>query len=272
MKIAITGADGFLGKAVVKQLKLRKIDYSTLNRKKHNLLKPNSLKSLVSGKDTIIHLAAINKGENVDIIRTNVLGTVSLLEAISKYAPGARIIFSSSFQVYLRDGLYGLSKRAGEDLIVEYAKKSNLQGIILRISNIYGPGGKPFYNSVIATFAHLIKKGEQIKVNGDGSSKRDFIFVSDVAEAIVKAALYSSKNPFEIVDICSGKETTLNEILKTLKKVSRKKVEVVYNTEVKDKPWPTSDKNYKKAFNLIKWKPTTSLEKGLKKVMNYEKR
>ena len=267
MKIAITGANGFLGKALTKKLRSKKISYTPLNSKKHDLFNPDTLKSLVSGKDVIIHLAAVNRGENKDLVETNVLGTLSILEAASKYAPNAKIIFSSSFQVYLDEGLYGISKKTAEDLIIQYTKKTNLKGVILRISNIYGPDGKPFYNSVIATFAHLVKKGGPIKVQGDGSSKRDFIFVEDVADAVVKAALYKSKEPFEIIDICYGKEATLNEILKILKKVSGKNFEVVYNTDTKDKPWPTSGKNFRRAKRLLNWKPSTSLERGLKTVI-----
>ncbi len=266
-EIAITGAEGFLGTAVTKKLKAKKIPYTLFDQKRHNLLDPESLESLVSGKQVIIHLAAVNRGENIDLVRTNVLGTLCLLEAVSKYAPGAKVIFSSSFQVYLDQGIYGISKRTGEDLIIEYAKKGRLQGVILRISNIYGPCGKPFYNSVIATFAHLIKTQQPITINGDGSSRRDFVYVDDVADAIVKSAQRRIKTPFEILDICSGQEATLKDILDILEQVSGKKLQVVYNTDTKDKPWPTSDKNFKHALHLIGWRPTTTLERGLKKVM-----
>ena len=270
MKIAITGADGFLGKAVVKLLEDKKIPYTTLDRKKHNLLNSKSLKSLISRKDIIIHLAAVNRGENIELFKVNTLGTLNLLEATSKYAPGSRIIFSSTFQVYQNSGLYGLSKKTTEDLITEYTKKTDLKGTIFRISNIYGPGGKPFYNSVIATFAHLIKTGKPITINGDGSQKRDFIYVDDVVKAIIKASLHKPHKPLEIIDICSGQEITLNEVLKILKIVSGKNFEILYNNGVKEKPCPTSSKNFQKAKSLLNWEPTTSLKKGLAAVMKYK--
>lgn len=268
MKVAITGGHGFIGNAIVRKLKKRKISYTLLDQKKHNLLRPTSLKSLISGKDVIIHLAAVNRGENQDIIKVNVLGTLSLLEAISEYSPNAKIIFSSTFQVYLKESLYGLSKRLAEELIKHYAQKKLLQGTILRISNVYGPGGRPFYNSVIATFAHLIKNGKTLNINGDGSQKRDFIFVDDVAEAIVKATLYKQQKSVEILDICSGKETILNEVIRIMSKVSRKKFKVVYNNAVKEKPWPTSNKNFRKAKSILGWQPTIKIPTGLKKVMD----
>src|SRR3989344_2119838 len=267
MKVAITGAEGFLGKAIVEKLKSRKIDFNVFNFEKHNLLKPTSLKSLVSGRDVILHLAALNRGENMDLCKVNILGTLSLLEAASKYAPTSKIIFASSFQVYLNDSIYGLTKKTSEDLILNYVKKSGLKAIILRLSNVYGPGGRPFYNSVIATFVHLIKTGQTLKINGDGSAKRDFIYVDDVAKAFIKAAITDVKKT-EIIDICSGKEVSLNQVLKTLKKASRKKVEIMYNEAVGEKPWPTTHKNNKLAKKLLNWEPTTNLEKGLTATIN----
>lgn len=270
MKVAITGGEGFLGRAVIKKLEARNISYTLLNRKKHNLLNSKSLKSLVSGKDVIVHLAAVNRGENFELVKVNTMGTLSLLEAAVQYAPNAKIIFSSTFQVYIDGGLYGLSKRFAEDLISQYTKKTGLTGIILRISNIYGPGGKPFYNSIIATVVHLIKNGESLKINGDGSQRRDFVYVDDVADAIIKAIGIKLKNPMEIIDICSGRETSINKVLEVLRRVSGKKIKVEYNKEVKEKPWPTRGRNFKKSSRLLGWKPITSLGKGLDLVMRYE--
>lgn len=270
MKVAITGGMGFLGQAVIRQLKAKKISYTAFDRKKHNLLNPQSLKYLVAGRDVIIHLAAINKGENLELVKVNTLGTLSLLEAAAQYAPNAKIIFSSTFQVYIEESLYGLSKKFAEDLILQYVKKTSLTGIIFRISNIYGPGGRPFYNSVIATLAHLIKNNEPLKINGDGSQKRDFVYVDDVADAIIKAISTKLKNPLEIIDICSGKETSINKILEIIRKASGKKIKVEYNREAREKPWPTRGKNFKQASRLLGWKPITLLAKGLNSVMKHE--
>lgn len=266
-KIAITGGEGFLGNAIIKKLKAQKIPFDTFDFKKHNLLNPKTLKSLVSGKDTIIHLAAINRGDTMELCKINILGTLSLLEAAIKYAPNSKIIFASSFQIYLNDSIYGLTKKTGEDLILQYTKKSAIRGTVLRLSNIYGPGGKPFYNSVIATFTHLIKNNEQITINGDGSAKRDFIYVQDVAEAFIKAAQTELKQ-FEIIDICSGKEVPLNHILKILKIASGKNIKIVYNKTAKEKPWPTSNKNFKMAKRLLNWEPKINLNEGLTNTLN----
>lgn len=263
MKIAITGSSGFLGRAVIRKLQENKIAYTEL---KSNLPSDN-LKDFVEGKDIIIHLAAVNRGENTNILEVNTLGTISLLEAAAKYAPTSRIIFASSFQIYLSKSFYGLSKKLAEEQITAYTKRSSLKGTVLRISNIYGPGGKPFYNSAIATFVHLIKEDESIVINGDGLQKRDFIYVDDVAQAITKAVLYNQNESLEVIDICSGKESSLNDILKTLEEVSGKRIKVVYNKVNKEDNWPTQGKDFLKAKKLLGWQPKTQLREGLSKML-----
>jgi len=270
MRVAITGADGFLGTAVLKKLKKEKIPYTTFDFNKHDLLKTKSLKNLVLENDVIIHLAAVNRGNNTELFKINVLGTQCLLEAINLYSPNAKIVFASSFQVYLKNGLYGFSKRMAEELIKYYSVTTEIRGVIFRISNIYGPGGKPYYNSVIATIAYLIKKDEIVKINGDGTQKRDFIYVDDVADAIIKACKSPQKRKVEIIDLCFGKETSLNHVLNILGNASGKKIKVEYNRGVKEKPWPTTTKNFKKAYQMLKWKPKIDLTNGLKKVINYK--
>lgn len=266
--IAITGANGFIGQAIVRQLKDKSgINVTVLDRGTHNLLNPDSLKSFLENQDVIIHLAGVNRGTNYELVQVNTLGMLSLLEAVVKYAPTARIIFASTFQVYLPQNLYGLSKRFAEELLVQYGLNHKVQGTILRLSNVYGPGCKPFYNSVIATFAYQIKQGKTLRINGDGSQERDYVYVDDVAEAFIRVALNKQEEQVEIIDVCSGKSTSINNILDTIRKVYPKRFEVVYNSSVKEKPWPTKGKNFERAKKLLGWEPKTTPKEGLKQVM-----
>lgn len=267
MNIAITGSSGFLGSYLVESCKDRKIPYTEFNKKKHNLLNPVSLKNLVKGADAVIHLAAVNRGTNLELVQVNTLGTLSVLEAILRYSPNTKLIFASSFQVYLEDSLYGKSKMFAEKLIEYYSQKFGVKALILRISNIYGPGGKPFYNSVISTFAYLIKKHQPITINGRGLQKRDFIYVGDVTDALIRGASKKQKKPIDIIDICYGHETSLRELVKLFQRVFPKKVKVVYNTRVEETSWNIPRKTYKKASKLLGWKPKVSLEEGIKKVI-----
>lgn len=264
MKIGITGADGFMGNHLVRRLKQEKIPHQVLDRAKHDLLDPKTLRDFVETCDAIIHLAAKNKDTNENIIRTNTLGTASLLNAINNYSPNRKIILLSSFQVYSPKSLYGLSKKLAEELIEYYTKHYSFNGIILRVSNVYGPGCKPFYNSAISTFIHLIKKNKPLKVNGDGSQGRDYLFVDDVIDAILKSIKTIQKNKIEYFDICSGRLTSLKDVINTLEKIAGRKVNVDFNTstfggvEIKER-------NYRKAEKLLNWKPKFSLEEGLRK-------
>lgn len=266
-KIAITGVDGFLGRYLCQLLRNKNISFVSFDRNKHNLFKQSSLKSFVEAKDVIIHLAACNKSNNInDILRVNVLGTKGLLDAIVRYAPNATLIFASSSQVYIKDSIYGRSKKDAEVMIEQYVRNQLIdKAIILRFTNLYGPGGKPFYNSVIATFAHLIKQNKEITVDGDGSQSRDFIYVEDAVEAISKAIKLDLKKNIEIIDICSGKQTSINEIVRLLAKYSDKKVVVKYKgiSQVPEK----IIKDFHRAKELLGWKQQTSLEPGLKKTM-----
>ena len=265
MKIGITGANGFIGSHLVKRLSHGKIPYEIFDSTKHDLLKPETLKDFVSTCDTIIHLAAKNRDTNANIINTNTLGTAGLLEAITTYSPKKKIIFLSSFQVY-SNSLYGLSKKLAEEIIEFYSKDKGLNAIILRASNVYGPGCKPFYNSVIATFVHLIKKHETLKVNGDGSQKRDYIYVDDVVEAILKAQQTKQKGKIQCFDICSGKLTTLREIIMTLEKISGKKIEVEFKTAAAREE-KMEERNFKDAKEHLSWSPKIELEEGLRKTL-----
>lgn len=204
MNIVITGATGFLGKHLVEELRTKNLKYSIFDRKKHNLLKPDTLADLIKDKDIIIHLAGINIGTHHKIMSVNVLGTLMLLEAMVKYAPHSKIIFASTFQVYLQDSLYGLSKKFAEDIIKYYVSMHKIKASILRLTNIYGPGCKPFYNSVIATFIDEIKHNKPIFIYGDDTRKRDYLYVEDAVDAIVKAVFFDPTG-IEYFDICSGR-------------------------------------------------------------------
>lgn len=265
IKVAVTGSRGFLGGHVIERLRKHKnISVYSFDRQRHNLLRIKSLEDFLSKKDVIIHLAAVNKDSNANFIKVNTLGVLGLLEGICKYSPGAKLIFASSFQAYDKKSLYGLSKKFAEEIIRLYAKKNNIKSIILRISNIYGPGGKPFYNSVIATFIHQLKKTLPIVINGNGKQKRDYIYIDDAVDAIIKCISYIPSSNVTSVDICSGTLTSINDIVSTLKRVSTRNVRTIYNKSFHGALGNIEKKrNFTYAKRLLSWKPTISLTTGL---------
>ncbi len=260
-KIVITGSNGFLGKHLMHALSEYNCELAVFDRDRHDLLRPKSLKILLANSDIVIHLAGLNRDADMDLLKTNTLGTYGLLVAITSYAPTAKLIFSSTFQIYYPENLYAYSKKFAEELIAHYAIKANLRAVTLRFSNLYGPGAKPFYNSVIATFAHLIKRDEKLTIKGNGEQKKDYLFVKDAVDAIIKTINYDPRN-VETFDICTGRLTSINDIVRMIEKMLEKKVKVVHAKEkITD---PIVKKDFHHVYEVLGWKPNTSLEEGLK--------
>lgn len=265
MKIAITGAHGFIGMALTRELKERKISYEALDRQKHDLFNPKSLKDFVSNKDIIVHLAGVNKdGSLEDILKVNILGTKTLLDAITAYNRNVKLIFTSSFGVYQEHDIFGLSKKIAEEILSKYTSMYQFKSIILRYSNVYGLGAKSFTNSVIATFIHLVKEEKPITLHGDGTQERDYLYITDAVQALF-VSFQCNPSKTEAYDVYSGTTTSLKELIKIISTVSKKPVLIknekiseihpVKNQPVKLRPLPN-------------WNPKISLEEGLRIVMN----
>jgi UDP-2-acetamido-2,6-beta-L-arabino-hexul-4-ose reductase len=270
MQVSVTGSSGFIGKHLIKRLKAEKgFKVKEFDREKNNLSDKKYLDSFVKGSDVIVHLAGANKGTFYQLMETNIMGTKSLLDALADCSPNAHLVFASSFQVYSKDSVYGATKKIAENLINEYAGKRLIKSAInLRLANVYGSGGKPFYNSVIATMIHQIFNNQEIQISGDGKQKRDYIHVDDIVDLIIKS-LEFKKNGSITVDICTGKLTSLNKILDVLKQNTNLAVKLKYvETHYKDVP---IKKNFHVAKSLFGWEPKVILEQGLSNlVKNYE--
>lgn len=259
IKIAITGGTGFLGQHLVASLSDH--DVTIFDTKKDNVFNEASLKEFVSGKDLIIHLAGANRGEPRDLFQTNVLGTLALTGAIAKYAPSASLFFASSVQVYLKDSLYGISKKHAEELLSYFQKKHGLRVTIFRFTNLYGLGSKPFYNSVIATFLYQAAQNKQITIHGSGKTRRDYLHVQDAVSAIVKAIPLRNQE-LRTFDIASGRKYSLNEVVWTIEDVLGRTVKVAYVAQKKEPIWRFRTRSGH-AMVQLGWKPTVTLRKGI---------
>jgi UDP-glucose 4-epimerase len=169
------------------------------------------------------------------LFRSNTLGTLKLLEAIRTYSrKNTKIVFSSSLQVYAHtpklalidesqplqpENVFGTSKRLAEDLVKEYHEEYGIPYLICRLSNVYGPGCRPHFNSVIATFIDLISKNKSVPVYGGGKQTRDYIYVDDVVGAFVKSLAHPELN--DTLNICTGVGTSANELVCMLEKIMK---------------------------------------------------
>lgn len=271
MKIAVTGSTGFLGSHLVSELKNKNIEYVVLDKEKHDLFNISSLKSFVENTDIIYHLAGVSKESPEVLLRTNTLGTINLLKAIKRFNKRSycKFIFASSRHVYLMRNVYAYSKKIAEEFI-ELQSSKRIKGIVLRFSNVYGPNCKPFLNSIIATLAFQTNTGQELTINGDGNQKRDYIFVTDVVNALIDLIKYTPRKKYEVFDICAGKLTSLNEITAILEKIRGRKISVTYNNKIENEKWDLEvNNNAEKAFG---WTPKVTLEEGLSLTMaSYDK-
>lgn len=269
--IGITGADGFVAAYLKKKLDAERLPYEEIDLKTYQ---EQGFSDFVKGKDYIFHLAGVNRTDDEKGYEKGNVGlTVELIDAVKKHGKkGCRIIFSSSIQVYGdAEGIidetiptrplwaYSKTKLDAENAIID----SGLPYVVLRISNVYGPGGRPFYNSVIATFIHLLKEGKPITINGSGQQTRDYIFVDDVASAMVLSMDISDG----IYIVSTGKLTSLNEIVRVLQDLSGKKIEVD-RTYAED----AAENIAKAVFDNSKlvsagWQPSYNILEGLKRCL-----
>jgi UDP-2-acetamido-2,6-beta-L-arabino-hexul-4-ose reductase len=174
MIIGITGGEGFIGSHFSKKLS----DPILFKGDLHDL---ESVKEFVRRCDRIYHFAGLNRENEGMILRNNLLATGNILLASKLLSKEPEIIFSSSMQVeWNPNSEYGLTKSLEEEII-----KKAKHWCIFRIPNVYGPGGRPFYNSVIATFTYQISKNEELTVN-DPSEHREFIYIDDLTDALLK--------------------------------------------------------------------------------------
>lgn len=264
--IAVTGAHGFIGTHFIASLPRNVYTVRLFDQVRHDLLKPDSLMEFLTGVQAIVHLAGVNRGAQSDFLRVNTAGTAGLIQAAKTYCPTARIIFASSFQVYLPHLPYGLSKAIAEEILRIYVRHNSASAVILRMSNVYGPGAKPNYNSVIATFVDALAHERPLRIDGDGSQKRDYIYITDVAHAISRALEGQLSEQLTTVDICSGETHSIAEIVALLKKLSPKPFSVEYNDKRQNEEvYP--ERLLHAAQELLGWQPRVTLEEGLHRTL-----
>lgn len=183
LKIGITGQAGFIGKHIYNTLGLTPEKFERIAFKKEYFEVDNDLDAFVSSCDVIIHLAAMNRHNDANIIyNTNISLIQKLIVSLERTNSKPHILFSSSTQEE-NDNLYGKSKKEGRELFVNWSTKNQAKFTGLVIPNVFGPFGHPYYNSVVATFCHQLSHGETPTVNGD--SQLNLIYVGELVNEFI---------------------------------------------------------------------------------------
>ncbi len=204
MRIGITGWNGFIGSALSKKLLDDQVKFVG------NLTNLDNVKYFVSGCDRIYHIAGKNRDKEGNILANNIVATGNLLLACKLQKVSPEIVFLSSAQVeWDPDSEYGIVKRI-EEKIVETAEN----WCIFRVPNVYGPGCKPFYNSVVATFAYQIAHGQGVIMNNP-SETREFISIEGVVCGLLSPEFNEYVRPvgetFSIQEVYDYMTTRLGE-------------------------------------------------------------
>lgn len=213
MKILVTGANGFIGKNLIAELKNKgyrdifEFDIDT------NI---EFLDKYAKECNFVYHLAGVNRPENVDDFMTGNFGFTSiLLDKLKEYKNSAPILITSSIQADL-DNHYGKSKKAGEELIKNFSKENGNRDLIYRLTNVFGKWCRPNYNSAIATFCNNIANDLEIKVN-DPTVVMNLVYIDDVVEEFIKALDKKENRIGEFCEVGTTHKTTLGNIVETIK-------------------------------------------------------
>ena len=214
INIGITGQTGFVGTHLYNTLGLNHEQFKLIDFKKEFFSNDKLLDDFVSKCQVIIHLAALNRHNEPEIIyNTNIKLVRKLSASLERSKRKVQVIMSSSSQEE-RDNLYGKSKKEGREILANWSKKNNSLFTGLIIPNVFGPFGNPYYNSVIATFSHQLVNGEIPKIDVDG--ELNLIYVGELVAEIIKIIHNKTISDFYQVEATS--KSKVSELLVYLKK------------------------------------------------------
>lgn len=184
IRVGITGQAGFVGTHLYNHLGLQPDKYERVPFEDRFFDDSNELRKFVKRCDVIVHLAAMNRHPDPQVIYdTNIRLVKVLIDSMEAESIAPHILFSSSTQEEL-DNLYGQSKRDGRQLLELWAKRNKASFSGLVVPNVYGEFSRPNYNTFVATFAHKLINGEQPQIITDSGVK--LIYVGSLCKFIVK--------------------------------------------------------------------------------------
>jgi UDP-2-acetamido-2,6-beta-L-arabino-hexul-4-ose reductase len=212
-KIGITGQNGFVGYHLTNELNLLQNEFQLIEFERSFFYDDRALDEFVGQCDVIVHLAALNRHNDANVIHnTNVELVRNLKDSLIRTNSTAHVVLSSSTQEK-NDNVYGNSKKEGRMILSDWANQSTGRFSGLIIPNVFGPFGHPYYNSVVATFCHQITHGESPKIEFDG--QLNLIYVGDLVDEIV-CVIRNEDNTHELI-VQHRHEAKVSELLNTIK-------------------------------------------------------
>lgn len=312
-KVLITGGAGFIGSSLAQELvkygaKVTILDAmlplyggnlfnleeikNDIEFIKGDIRDEKLMETLVKEKDIIYNFAAQvshldSKDQPLLDLDINGRGHIVVLEAVRKYAPQAKILFSSSRMVYGKIvhtpvdenhstkplSIYGIHKLLAEMYYQYYFETFNINTVSVRIPTPYGTRQHMKHNkySVVGWFLRQSLDGEVIKIFGDGAQSRDYIYINDVVDAFLRLGLNGKSG--EIYNLGTNEKTRFIDMVDA----------ILTETQTGSKehtPWPNNYvvgdfgdyvANYEKIKNDVSWEPKIGLKEGVQKMVEYYK-
>jgi len=253
-----------------------------------------AVNQLVKEKDYIFHLARqtdhiISQTDPFPDIDVNIKGTAILLEACKKYNPTVRLInvgtrgqYGTAIKLPVAEdaptnpkGIYELTNLAAEKMIKIYNDNYGIRSIMLRLTNIYGQRSqmKTNHYGVVNWFVRQALDGEPISIFGNGLMRRDFLYIDDTIDAMIRCATTPSCYG-EVMNIGHNKPDTFVTLVRTIVEEAGGKASYVFtpfSEERKAQEPGDFASDIRKIKKLIGWKPTTTLRGGIRKTIAYYK-
>lgn len=248
----------------------------------------NALRQIFSAEhyDIVIHLAA-KAGVRPSVAdprgyqEVNVTGTLNLLELAEKNGI-EKFVFGSSSSVYGPTATppfkedaplapispYAATKAAGELLAHTFSHLHKMNITCLRFFTVYGARQRP--DLAIHKFARLIAANRPIPVYGDGLAERDFTYVDDILQGVMAAVNYHA-TPFEIINLGESQTITVNRLIELLEAALGQKA-IIDRQPAQPGDVPRTHADISKARVLLNYKPTTPIEAGIQKFVEWFKR
>ena len=183
MKILVTGAKGFVGKNIIAELKNK--GYTDIFE--YDLGTEESLLEKYTKEcEFVFHLAGVNRPKDESEFMEGNFGFTSvLLDLLKKNNNKAPVLITSSVQAE-KENPYGISKKAGEDLLFAYNKETGAKVLVYRLANLFGKWSRPNYNTVVATFCYNIARGQEIQISNPDANL-DLCYIDDVLDEFIRA-------------------------------------------------------------------------------------
>jgi UDP-glucose 4-epimerase len=305
MRFLITGAAGFLGSALANRLvaeghEVRGVDDLSAGDASNLVPEVNFVRgdvndrpklwTLLQDVDCVFHLAArVSVQESAlyprEYEQVNVGGTVTLMEAMRDVGVH-RVVLASSAAIYgdqpeqpLREEMtpnpsspYAVSKLSAEYYVRTIGALAGIEAVCLRVFNAYGPGQHlpPAHAPVIPSFLRQAATNGTLVVHGDGSQTRDYVYVDDVIRAMTAAATARDVDRL-VINVGSGRETSVRDLVRLVTDATGGHPEVVYNGAV-DPGQQRMCADLKLASEKLGYTPTVTLETGLHLTLEHDAR